>query len=63
MDIVASFFYSQLCVNLPYLNASWTGKTVTVTGATVGLGKEAARHFVRLGASKVILAVRTIEKR
>lgn len=29
-----------------------------MTGANVGLGKEAARHFARLGASKVILAVR-----
>jgi retinol dehydrogenase 12 len=62
MGIVASFFYSQLFVNLPYPDASWTGKTVIVTGANVGLGKEAARHFVRLGASKVILAVRSIEK-
>jgi retinol dehydrogenase 12 len=62
MGIVASFFYSQLFVTLPYPNASWTGKTVIVTGANVGLGKEAARHFVRLGASKVILAIRSIEK-
>ena len=29
-----------------------------MTGSNVGLGKEAARHFTRLGASKVILAVR-----
>jgi NAD(P)-dependent dehydrogenase (short-subunit alcohol dehydrogenase family) len=29
-----------------------------VTGSNVNLGKEAARHFARLGASKVILAVR-----
>ncbi|KAI4176062.1 MAG: hypothetical protein LQ343_001345 [Gyalolechia ehrenbergii] len=31
-------------------------------GANVGLGFEAARHYVRLGAAKVILAVRTLEK-
>lgn len=33
-----------------------------MTGSNVGLGLEAARHFVRLGAEKVILAVRSIEK-
>lgn len=29
-----------------------------MTGSNVGLGKEAARHFARLGASKIILACR-----
>ncbi len=29
-----------------------------MTGSNVGLGKEAARHFARLGACKIILAVR-----
>lgn len=33
-----------------------------MTGANIGLGLEAARHFVRLGASKVILGCRSIEK-
>lgn len=32
-----------------------------MTGSNVGLGKEAARHFVRLGASLVVLAVRNLE--
>src|SRR6185437_7107197 len=39
-----------------------TGQTIIVTGANVGLGLEAARHFVRLGAARVILAVRSVEK-
>ncbi|KUI57218.1 Retinol dehydrogenase 12 [Cytospora mali] len=34
------------------------GQTVIVTGSNTGLGKEAARHFTRLGAAKVVLAVR-----
>ncbi|KAF2705048.1 NAD(P)-binding protein [Pleomassaria siparia CBS 279.74] len=48
--------------SLPKPNVDCTGKTVIVTGANVGLGKEAARHFVKLGASTVILAVRSIER-
>ncbi|KAF2725928.1 short-chain dehydrogenase [Polychaeton citri CBS 116435] len=56
------FIYSQLFVNLPYPEGSYEGKTVIVTGSNVGLGKEAARHFARLGTSTLILAVRNIEK-
>ncbi|KAL4974811.1 hypothetical protein BDW66DRAFT_167551 [Aspergillus desertorum] len=48
--------------NLPILatKESTAGKTYIVTGANTGLGFEAAKHFVRLGAKKVILAVRSI---
>lgn len=56
------FIYSQLITSLPKPTYDYTGKTVIVTGSNVGLGKEAARHFVQLGASTVILAVRSIEK-
>ncbi|KAK5275948.1 hypothetical protein LTR16_011942, partial [Cryomyces antarcticus] len=44
----------------PYYDC--TGKTIIVTGANVGLGFEAAKHFVRLGAEKVVLGVRSLEK-
>ncbi len=54
--------YTQLLVKLPYPKARWEGKTVVVTGANTGLGLEAARHFARLGAAKVILGVRSIDK-
>ncbi|CZR63677.1 related to light induced alcohol dehydrogenase Bli-4 [Phialocephala subalpina] len=56
------FFYSQLLVTLPYPKTSFSGQIVIVTGSNTGLGLEAARHFVRLNASKVILAVRTLSK-
>lgn len=38
------------------------GGTFIVTGSNVGLGFEAAKHFVQFGASKVILAVRSQQK-
>jgi NAD(P)-dependent dehydrogenase (short-subunit alcohol dehydrogenase family) len=56
------FLYSQLFVRLPYPTGSYTGKTIIITGSNVGLGKEAARHFARMGASKLILAVRSLDK-
>lgn len=57
-----SFLKTQLFVTPTYPTKSFASKTVIVTGANTGLGLEAARHFVRLGASTVILAVRTISK-
>lgn len=47
---------------LPPLEADFTGKTIIVVGSNTGLGKEAVRHFVRLNASKVIIAVRSVSK-
>lgn len=35
--------------------------TFIVTGANIGLGLETARHLVRLGSTKVIMAVRNTE--
>jgi len=58
MAPLASFLYSQLFVKPAYPTASCAGQTVIVTGSNVGLGKEAARHIARLGAAKIILAVR-----
>ena len=62
MAITDNFLYTQLFVKLPYPTHSLSGQTVIVTGSNVGLGLEAARHFTRLGAAKVILAVRTVSK-
>ena len=53
-----SFLYSQLFVKPAYPTRMLNGQTVIVTGSNTGLGKEAARHFARLGAAKLILAVR-----
>ncbi|KAL6890805.1 hypothetical protein GGI43DRAFT_425299 [Trichoderma evansii] len=37
------------------------GRTYIVTGSNIGLGLEAARHLVGIGAEKVIIAVRNLE--
>ena len=47
---------------LPIIPTSFKSETIIVTGANTGLGLEAARHCVRLGASKVILAVRSLAR-
>lgn len=55
------FLYSQLLVHPSYPTRSFAGETVLITGANVGLGLEATRHVVRLGAARVILGVRNVE--
>lgn len=56
------FFRSQLFLTPPKPTTTFDKKTVIVTGSNTGLGLEAARHFTALNASRVILAVRSIEK-
>jgi retinol dehydrogenase-12 len=46
---------------LPEPKGPFTDQVVIVTGANSGIGLEAARHYARLDAKKVILAVRNIE--
>ena len=55
-------FVKSHYTSLPYPTKRFTGQTIIVTGSNVGMGLEAARHFVRLDAAKVILAVRTLSK-
>lgn len=54
------FLYSQFCVRPPYPEQSFADQTVLITGANIGLGLEATRHVLRLGASRVILGVRNV---
>lgn len=62
MVFALEYMYSQLFFTPPYPTNDFTGQTVVVTGSNTGLGREAARHLVRLNAEKVILAVRNLEK-
>ncbi|KAN0095761.1 putative short-chain dehydrogenase/reductase family protein [Hyaloscypha variabilis] len=56
------FLASHLFLKLPYPTKEFTGQTIIVTGSNIGMGLEAARHFTRLNAAKVILAVRSPSK-
>jgi retinol dehydrogenase-12 len=58
---MSGFPLSQFA-SLPYPTQPFDGQTIIVTGANTGLGLEAARHFTRLNAAKVILASRSIAK-
>jgi hypothetical protein len=51
MSFLAAFIYRQFIYEPPVPTASFAGKTAIVTGSNVGLGKEACRWMVRLGAS------------
>lgn len=55
--------YSQFFIT-PKLDPklSFAGQTVIITGSNVGLGFSAAQQIAQRGASKVIMAVRTISK-
>ncbi|KAJ1567987.1 hypothetical protein HK405_004019 [Cladochytrium tenue] len=57
-----TIFYRQFVHFPPVPAASFTGKTIIVTGATSGLGLDACRHFLRLGATTVVLACRDLAR-
>jgi retinol dehydrogenase-12 len=59
---ITTFLRSQLFTTLPYPDTSFSGQTILITGSNTGLGLEAARHFVRLNAARVILGCRSISK-
>ena len=60
--LIVGFIQRQFLHTPPIPTASFKGKTVIVTGANIGLGKEACRWVAQLGASQIILACRIIEK-
>jgi retinol dehydrogenase-12 len=62
MPSFGNFIHTQLILTIPKPTTSFASKTVIITGASSGLGKEAAKHIVRLDASKVILACRNTSK-
>lgn len=57
-----STLFSNLFITLPIPKANLDGQTYIVTGSNAGLGLEASRHLNKLGASKLIMAVRSVTK-
>ncbi|KAH9904964.1 NAD(P)-binding protein [Xylariomycetidae sp. FL2044] len=47
---------------LPQPKGDFSNKTILITGGNVGLGLEAARHFLKLKAKKIILGCRDLAK-
>ena len=61
-ELVTTIRHQYSNLPLKVNTESCTGKTFIVTGANIGLGYEAAKHLVRLGSHRVILAVRSIRR-
>ncbi|KAH7130558.1 NAD(P)-binding protein [Dendryphion nanum] len=58
--LIPEFIYHQLLTTPPLPKSSFAGETIILTGGNRGLGFEAAKHIIRLGVSKLIIAVRSV---
>lgn len=62
MPGIKQFLHGQILESVALPTASLAGRTIVITGANSGLGLEAAKHLLRLNASHIILACRTVDK-
>ncbi|TGO14451.1 hypothetical protein BTUL_0053g00510 [Botrytis tulipae] len=62
MAFVLRRLHSQFMVKVPKPTTSFEGKTSIITGGNTGLGFEAAKYYLELKASRVILACRSLDK-
>lgn len=62
MPSLGDFVHTQFLLKIPQPSSSFASKTVIVTGANGGLGKEIVKHIIRLGASKVIFGCRSLSR-
>ncbi|TGO26871.1 hypothetical protein BPAE_0051g00060 [Botrytis paeoniae] len=62
MAFALRLLYSQFIVKVPPPTTSFESKTIIITGGNTGLGFEAAKYYLKLKASRVILACRSLEK-
>jgi hypothetical protein len=59
LSAISSLVYSQLTFTPQLPKQTFSGKTIIVTGANVGLSEAACRHFLNLDCARLNLAVRT----
>jgi NADP-dependent 3-hydroxy acid dehydrogenase YdfG len=57
-----AYLYDQLRRVPDVVQTDLRGKTVIVVGANTGIGFEAAQHFARMNAGRLILACRSEQK-
>ncbi|PSR79897.1 hypothetical protein BD289DRAFT_485331 [Coniella lustricola] len=62
MPSLGDFIHTQFLLKIPEPTNSFAGFTVILTGANGGLGKEIAKHLIRLGADKLIFGCRSTER-
>jgi NAD(P)-dependent dehydrogenase (short-subunit alcohol dehydrogenase family) len=62
MSLPVRVLNSRFLVTVPKPRTSFKGKTVIISGGNAGLGFEAAKQYLSLNASKIILACRSLEK-
>ena len=56
------FLREQWARPVPLVTRDLTGKVVLITGANVGLGFEAAKHFASMNPERLIIACRSEAK-
>ena len=56
------FLRSQLATVPSVEHEDLSGKTVVITGANIGLGFEAAKHFAQMNPDRLILGCRSKER-